>query len=78
MTDRVFNALPVTVHWSFADPVAFQGTEDQQRATFKRVLLEMTTRISYFVNLPIERLDRLSLQQQGERSRGHGGDEQGR
>ena len=44
------------------DPAAFVGPEDKQRRLFQRTYLELTRRIELFTSLPIESLDRLSLQ----------------
>ena len=38
------------------------GDEEIKRKTFFRVYNELTTRISLFLSLPMDKLDRLSLQ----------------
>jgi arsenate reductase len=53
---------PMTAHWGVEDPAAFEGPEDGQRALFRRAYLELERRIELFTSLPIESLDRLSLQ----------------
>jgi arsenate reductase (thioredoxin) len=57
----VWPGQPVTGHWSFPDPLAFQGSEEQKRAHFRHVLLEIESRIQLFLQLPIEKLDRVAL-----------------
>lgn len=53
---------PMTAHWGVEDPVAFEGPIDKQRDLFKRVFMYLDNRIKIFCNLPLEKLDRLSLQ----------------
>lgn len=55
---------PVTAHWGMPDPAAVQGTEEQRLKAFRDVALMMKRRIDILRVMPIERLDRLALQQQ--------------
>ena len=52
---------PMTAHWGVEDPAAFAGPEEQQRALFARVYVELERRIDLFTNLPVDALDRMSL-----------------
>ena len=54
--------LPVTAHWSFADPVLAEGEVWEKRVAFAQVLSGLERRIAIFVNLPFGSLDRMSLQ----------------
>lgn len=54
--------LPITAHWSFADPVLVEGQEWEKRAAFRAALSGLERRIAIFVNLPFKSLDRMSLQ----------------
>jgi arsenate reductase len=58
----VWSGQPMTAHWGVEDPAAFEGPEDEQRRIFRRAYLELERRIGLFTNLPIESLDRPSLQ----------------
>jgi arsenate reductase len=58
----VWPGQPMSAHWPFEDPAAFEGTETEKRALFARVYGYIANRVSIFINLPIESLDRLSLQ----------------
>ena len=58
----VWPGQPMSAHWPFEDPAQFVGTEAEKRALFARVYGYIANRISIFVSLPIESLDRLSLQ----------------
>ncbi|MEO5702482.1 MAG: arsenate reductase ArsC [Gammaproteobacteria bacterium] len=59
----VWPGKPITAHWSFADPAAVEGTEVERRLAFDRVYREIARRVQLFLSLPIEKLDRLALQQ---------------
>jgi arsenate reductase (thioredoxin) len=54
---------PATAHWGYADPSAGQGSDAQKLEAFRQTLHAMRRRIELLVNLPDERLQRLSLQQ---------------
>ena len=58
----VWPGQPMTAHWGVDDPAAFQGPEDKRREAFRRAFLELDNRIKIFTALPLEKLDRLSLQ----------------
>jgi protein-tyrosine-phosphatase len=58
----VWPGQPMTAHWGVEDPAAFAGPEAQQRRLFRRIYLELERRIDLFTNLPVESLDRISLQ----------------
>lgn len=53
---------PMTAHWGIPDPAAVAGSEEQIERAFTEAFLNLQRRISIFVNLPLEKLDRLSLQ----------------
>ena len=53
---------PMTAHWGIDDPAAAQGTPEEQLRAFNRALRELDARIKLFINLPIDKLDRLTLQ----------------
>lgn len=59
----VWPGHPITGHWGFEDPAAAAGTREAQRRVFERVFREITVRIQAFLSLPIDKLDRLALQQ---------------
>jgi arsenate reductase len=58
----VWPGQPMTAHWGVADPAVEKGDDAARRRTFFRAYNELTTRISLFLNLPMEKLDRLALQ----------------
>jgi arsenate reductase (thioredoxin) len=58
----VWPGQPMTAHWGLPDPAAVQGNESERRLAFADTLRMLRNRIGAFVNLPIEALDKLSLQ----------------
>lgn len=53
---------PMVAHWAVDDPEDFEGSEPSKRWMIRRVIRELENRIKIFVSLPIDSLDRLSLQ----------------
>lgn len=60
----VWPGKPVTAHWGFEDPAAFEGTDEAKRAKFHDIYRQILTRVRLLVSLPIERLDHLTLETQ--------------
>jgi arsenate reductase len=54
---------PVTAHWGVEDPAAIQGSDDDKRRACLKAFTTLKNRIQLFVNLPLERQDRLALKQ---------------
>ena len=59
----VWPGQPMTAHWGIPDPAAAEGTEAVRRLAFADAYRQLNNRISIFTSLPIQSLDRLSLQQ---------------
>ena len=60
----VWPGQPITAHWGVEDPSQFQGTDEEKNREFGRVAHILRRRIELFTSLPLEKLDRLKLQQQ--------------
>jgi arsenate reductase len=58
----VWPGKPMTAHWGIADPAAVEGTEADKAFAFRKALKELGTRIKLFTSLPIDSLDRMTLQ----------------
>ena len=58
---------PITAHWGVPDPVKAEGTEAERALAFRRAYDAMRRRIECFVELPIDSLDRMSLQRKLDR-----------
>ena len=59
----IWPGQPMSAHWGIPDPAAVTGTDDEIKRAFYAAFAQLNRRISIFVNLPLEKLDRLSLQQ---------------
>ena len=49
----IFPGDPERIHWSFDDPAAVQGSEDQQLAVYQRVRNEILGRLRVWTALPL-------------------------
>lgn len=61
-TCPVWPGQPMSAHWGIPDPAAVEGPEAVKRAAFADACRMMTNRISIFTSLPLNTLDRMSLQ----------------
>lgn len=52
---------PATAHWGYPDPSSVEGGDDAKRQAFKAVELGLKKRLEILLNLPLEKLDALSL-----------------
>jgi hypothetical protein len=52
----------MTAHWGIPDPSLVSGSEAEIGVAFADACRMLRNRISLFMELPIEKLDRLSLQ----------------
>jgi arsenate reductase len=51
----------MSAHWGVPDPAAVQGTPAQVEKAFTDAFMVLQRRITLFLNLPIEKLAKLSL-----------------
>ena len=61
-TCPIWPSHPATAHWGIPDPAAVEGSEAERRKAFQDAALILKRRIELFLNLPLSRLDALSLQ----------------
>ena len=54
---------PVSAHWGVDDPAAAEGSLEERQRAFMLAFSALSTRINLFLNLPLEKLDRIELQQ---------------
>jgi protein-tyrosine-phosphatase len=52
---------PMTAHWGVPDPATAEGSDEDKRRAFRSALSVLSTRIKLFINLPIEKLDRIAV-----------------
>ncbi|WP_071674016.1 arsenate reductase/protein-tyrosine-phosphatase family protein [Nioella nitratireducens] len=58
----VWEGQPLSAHWGMPDPVKATGTEAEQRLAFQLAYGALKNRITLFTALPLDALDRISLQ----------------
>ena len=52
----------MTAHWGVPDPAAVEGTEAEKHLAFADAYRMLNNRISIFVSLPMQTIDKLALQ----------------
>ena len=57
----VWPGQPVTAHWGVDDPARAEGADAEKRKAFMRAFTVLSTCINPFLNLPLDKLDRLVL-----------------
>jgi protein-tyrosine-phosphatase len=53
---------PATAHWGYADPSAGDASDALKEVAFAQTLIAIKLRLEMLMNLPVERLDAMSLQ----------------
>jgi protein-tyrosine-phosphatase len=59
----VWPGQPMSAHWGVPDPAAVEGDDDAKRRAFFQAFNQLHNRISLFANLPLNKLDRIRLQE---------------
>lgn len=55
---------PEKAHWGVPDPSKVEGTDEEKRRAFLKAYVQLRKRIELFINLPLEKLDRLAVRQE--------------
>jgi protein-tyrosine-phosphatase len=63
-TCPIWPGQPMSAHWGLPDPAKVQGTEAERSLAFADTMRMLTQRIGIFVNLPLDKLSKLSLQEE--------------
>ncbi len=58
----VWPGHPATAHWTYADPSALPGTDDDRLAAFRATLQAIRQRLALLVKLPAQDLEKPALQ----------------
>ena len=58
----VWPGQPISAHWGVEDPATVEGTDDDKRKAFVKTFTVLQRRISLFASLPLDQIDKLSLQ----------------
>ena len=59
----VWPGQPMTAHWGVHDPAAVRGSDEDKRRAFLKAHTELHRRISLFLNLPFDTLNKLALKE---------------
>lgn len=57
----IWPGQPMTAHWGVADPAEVKGTPEQIARAFRDAFLLLDRRISLFLSLPFQSLDKLAI-----------------
>ncbi|MDZ4129217.1 MAG: arsenate reductase ArsC, partial [Hydrogenophaga sp.] len=60
----VWPGQPMSAHWGVEDPAAVKGSDDVISKAFTDTFMVLNRRITLLTTLPIEKLDKLKLQQE--------------
>jgi len=63
----IWPGQPMTAHWGVADPSEVKGTPEQIARAFRDAFLLLDRRISLFLSLPFQSLDKLAIQTEVDR-----------
>ncbi len=58
----IFPGQPILAHWGMPDPKEFEGTEQDKLKFFEKTLKEISQRIVLFLNIPMDKLDRMAVE----------------
>jgi len=58
----IWPGQPTTAHWGVPDPAAVQGSDERRHRAFTEAFLVLKRRVELMAGLPIDRLDRPSLE----------------
>jgi arsenate reductase (thioredoxin) len=58
----VWPGQPISAHWGVEDPAAVGGLAEEKRKAFVKAFTVLQRRISLFASLPLDQIDKLSLQ----------------
>jgi len=61
-TCPVWPGQPVTAHWGVPDPAAVERSDEEKRRAFLVAYTQLSTRIRLFLDLPLDKLERQTLQ----------------
>ncbi|HEX6434883.1 MAG TPA: arsenate reductase ArsC [Gemmatimonadales bacterium] len=59
----IFPGQPTLAHWGMEDPAAVEGDDNTKRRAFREALQLISRRIDLMLALPVEKLERLALQE---------------
>ena len=57
----VWPGQPILAHWGVPDPAAVVGSELERTKAFREAFRNLSSRIEFFLNIPVQSLDRIAL-----------------
>ena len=60
----VWPGQPMTAHWGIEDPASIEGSDEEKKHAFSAAFSQLNRRISIFTNLPLTKLDAMSLKRE--------------
>ncbi|HVP44403.1 MAG TPA: arsenate reductase ArsC [Terriglobales bacterium] len=63
----VWPGQPMTAHWGIPDPAAVVGSPTEVSRAFREAFVALDRRISLFISLPLQSLDKFAIQKEIER-----------
>ena len=63
----IWPGQPMTAHWGVPDPAAVTGDEAHVARAFRDAFMALERRISLFMNLPLQSLDKLAIKREIDR-----------
>src|SRR6185312_15395609 len=63
----IWPGQPMTAHWGLPDPATVAGSPEEIQRTFRDAYSILDRRISLFLSLPIESLDRMAIKREIDR-----------
>jgi arsenate reductase (thioredoxin) len=60
----IWPSQPITAHWGVPDPAAVAGSTEQVEKGFRDAFFMLDRRISLFLNLPLQALDKLAIKKE--------------
>ena len=60
----VWPGQPMTAHWGIEDPAAVEGSDENKRRAIFTAYNQLNRRISFFLNLPLAKLDGMALKKE--------------
>jgi len=60
----IWPGQPMTAHWGVPDPAAVAGSTEQIEKAFRDAFFTLDRRISLFLNLPLQALDKLAIKKE--------------
>jgi arsenate reductase len=60
----IFPGHPISAHWGLSDPSHVEGDEAEKMKAFSVTKSQLANRIRLFLSLPIDKIEKMSLQQQ--------------